>query len=219
MSQIDGFVITPKPAAHVGPGAIGELPGVVRAVGADQVVVVTDAALVAAPVIATVRAVLADAGLPARLFADVHPQPTTDDLAAGADAVAQAAAEAATEAAASASTAAVAAMLRPSAPLVASPPPATFLAAHSASGYAGSWLPATHFGSAHLGSAYSGSAYSGSAYSGSAYSGSAYSGSAHSGSAHSGSVPLGAHSGAGLPAAPPAPAVSSEAAAARIVLV
>jgi alcohol dehydrogenase class IV len=36
-------------------------------------------------VIATVQAVLADAGIPARLFAGVHPNPTTDDLAAGAD--------------------------------------------------------------------------------------------------------------------------------------
>ena len=95
MSAIDGFVIEPKPAAHFGVGAIDQLPGVVRATGAGQVVVVTDAALAATPVIATVMAVLADAGLPARLFSGVHPNPTTDDLAAGAEAVAQAAAEAA----------------------------------------------------------------------------------------------------------------------------
>ena len=41
-------------------------------------------------------AVLADAGLLARLFSGVHANPTTDDLAAGAEAVAQSAAEAAT---------------------------------------------------------------------------------------------------------------------------
>jgi alcohol dehydrogenase len=117
MPQIDGFVITAKPAVHFGPGAIGQLPGVVRAVGASQVVVVTDAALAAGPVIETVLNVLADAGLPARVFAGVHPAPTPGDLADGADVVAQAAADAATTAAASASAAAVAAMLRPSAPL------------------------------------------------------------------------------------------------------
>src|SRR5689334_15016751 len=119
MSQLDRFVIAAKPAVHVGPGAIGELPGIVLAAGADQVVVVTEEALAAAPVIETVLAVLADAGLPARLFAGVHPVPTPADLAGGADAVAEAAADAATTAAASASAAAVAAMLRPSAPLVA----------------------------------------------------------------------------------------------------
>src|SRR5690348_8647788 len=119
MSQLDRLVIAAKPAVHVGPGAIGELPGIVLAAGADQVVVVTEDALAAAPVIETVLAVLADAGLPARLFAGVHPVPTPADLAGGADAVAEAAADAATTAAASASAAAVAAMLRPSAPLVA----------------------------------------------------------------------------------------------------
>jgi alcohol dehydrogenase len=131
MSQIDGFVIAAEPAAHFGPGAIGELPAIVRAAGADQVVVVTDAALATAPVIEKVLAVLAEAGLPARLFAGVHPTPTPGDLAAGAGTVAGAAADAATASAAasaasaaSASAAAVAAMLTPSAPLVA-PHPST----------------------------------------------------------------------------------------------
>src|SRR5689334_10544612 len=119
MSQLDRLVITAKPTVHVGPGAIGELPGIVRAVGADQVVVVTDEALAAAPVIETVLTVLAGAGVPARLFAGVHPVPAPADLAGGTAAVAEAAADAATTAAASASAAAVAAMLTPSAPLVA----------------------------------------------------------------------------------------------------
>ena len=95
MSAIDGFVIEPKPAVHFGVGAIDQLPGVVRATGAGQVVVVTDDALAATSVIATVRAVLADAGIPARLFSGVHPNPTTDDVAAGAEAVTASAAEAA----------------------------------------------------------------------------------------------------------------------------
>ena len=116
MSVVDGFVIAPKPAAHFGVGAIEQLPGVVRATGAGQVVVVTDAALAATPVIATVMTVLADAGLPARLFSGVHPNPTTDDLAAGAEAVAAAAAEASASAAAAAEAAAVTATLRASTP-------------------------------------------------------------------------------------------------------
>src|SRR5579862_6052823 len=88
----DPFVIHPKPAAHFGVGAIEKLPGIVRGTGAEAVVVVTDAALAATPVIAKVTAILADAGLEARVFTGVHPNPTTDDLAAGAEAVAQAAA-------------------------------------------------------------------------------------------------------------------------------
>ena len=118
MSPIEAFVIASKPAAHFGAGAIVQLPALVRATGADQVVVVTDAALAATPVIAIVQAVLADAGIPARLFDGVHPSPTTDDLAAGAAAVAQLTADAA----ASASAAAVTATLKASAPPLSAPP-------------------------------------------------------------------------------------------------
>jgi alcohol dehydrogenase len=132
MSQIDGFVLTAKPAVYFGPGTVGELPAVVWATGADRVVVVTDTALASDSVVERVLTVLADAGLPARLFAGVPPHPTPGDLAAGAEAVVQAAADAAITAAASASAAAVAAMLTPSAPmltpsapLVAPPLPAT----------------------------------------------------------------------------------------------
>src|SRR6266568_2634538 len=113
--SVDGFMIAAKPAAHFGMGAVAQLPALVRAAGADQVVVVTDAATAATPVIATVLAVLAEACLPARLFSGVHPVPSTDDIAAGAGAVAESAARAA----ASASAAAVTAMLRASAPLAA----------------------------------------------------------------------------------------------------
>jgi alcohol dehydrogenase class IV len=118
MSVIDGFVIEPKPAMYFGAGAIDQLPGVVRATGAGQVVVVTDAALASTPVIATVRSVLAEAGLPVRVFSGVHPNPTTEDIAAGAEAVAQAAAEATASASAAAAAAAVTATLRASTPSV-----------------------------------------------------------------------------------------------------
>jgi alcohol dehydrogenase len=129
MSAIEAFVITPKPATHFGVGAIGQLPDVVRATGADQVVVVTDAALASTPVLATVGDVLADAGIPSRLFTGVHSNPTTDDLAAGADAVAQAAADATASASAAAEAAAVTATLKASAPLAAHPRPSASLVA------------------------------------------------------------------------------------------
>jgi len=116
MSMVDGFVIAPKPAAHFGAGSVEKLPGLVRATGADQVVVVTDAALAATSVVARVTAVLAAAGLPVRVFSGVHPNPTTDDVAAGAAFAAAAAASAA----AVADAAIVAATLKPSAPLAAS---------------------------------------------------------------------------------------------------
>jgi alcohol dehydrogenase class IV len=116
MSAFDGFVIEPKPAAHFGVGAIDQLPGVVRATGAGQVVVVTGEALASTSVVATVRAVLAGAGIPACLFTGVHANPTTDDVAAGAAAVTAAAADAAASASAAAVTAAVTATLKASAP-------------------------------------------------------------------------------------------------------
>src|SRR5579859_3010020 len=109
-----GFVITPGPAAYFGVGAIEKLPAIVRATGAHHVVVITDEALAAGPIVATVTDILLDAGLPSHVFDGVHPDPTTADLAAGAAAVATAAAVAATAEAA----AAVAATLKasPSAP-------------------------------------------------------------------------------------------------------
>jgi len=94
-----GFVITPGPAAHFGVGAIEKLPGIVRATGARHVVVITDEALAAGPIVATVTDILLDAGLPSHVFDGVHPDPVTADLAtdyiaAGAAAVAAAAAAA-----------------------------------------------------------------------------------------------------------------------------
>ena len=84
------IVIAPTPHAHFGAGAVGKLPGVVRGSGSDAVVVVTDAALAGTPVVGSVTAVLEAAGLPVTVFSGVHPNPTTGDLAAGADAVAAA---------------------------------------------------------------------------------------------------------------------------------
>jgi alcohol dehydrogenase len=110
---MSGFVIEPKPAAHFGVGAIGKLPDIVRGTGADHVVVVTDAALAVSPVITQVLDILLDAGLPCHVFSGVHPNPTTDDVAVGAEAVA----DAATQAAAAEAAAAVAATLKASPPI------------------------------------------------------------------------------------------------------
>jgi alcohol dehydrogenase len=82
------IVIGPTPNAHFGAGAVGKLPGIVRGLGCDAVVVVTDAALAATPVVARVTGALESAGMPLTVFSGVHPNPTTGDVAAGADAVA-----------------------------------------------------------------------------------------------------------------------------------
>jgi alcohol dehydrogenase len=89
--MISELVISPTPRAHFGVGAVGRLPGIVRGAGGGAVVVVTDAALAVTPVVASVTGVLEAAGMPVTVFGEVHPNPTTDDLAAGADAVARAA--------------------------------------------------------------------------------------------------------------------------------
>ena len=57
------LVISPAPSAYFGVGAVGRLPGLVRASG-DAAVVVTDAALAATTVVAGVAGVLWAAGMP-----------------------------------------------------------------------------------------------------------------------------------------------------------
>jgi alcohol dehydrogenase len=88
------FVLTPMPAAHFGAGVIGELPGLVRGTGSSAAIIVTDPALAGTPVVARARDVLAAGAVTAPVFAGVRPNPSTDDVAAGADAVAGLAAEA-----------------------------------------------------------------------------------------------------------------------------
>jgi alcohol dehydrogenase len=83
------MLIAPKPAAHVDAGAIRELPAIVHGTGASAAMIVTDAALAATPVIAIVAYHLAEADIPVHVFAGVHPNPTTDDIAAGVTALAQ----------------------------------------------------------------------------------------------------------------------------------
>ena len=84
------ITITPAPAAYFGAGAVSKLPAIVRGTGADTAVVVTDAGLAATPVVAAVTGALSAAGIIVTVFSGVHPNPTTDDVAAGADDVAAA---------------------------------------------------------------------------------------------------------------------------------
>src|SRR3984885_5383109 len=83
------MLIAPKPAAYFDQGAIKPLPAIVRETGADAVMIVTDAALAQTPVIGTATYELAEAEIPVHVFTGVHPNPTTDDLAAGAAALAE----------------------------------------------------------------------------------------------------------------------------------
>lgn len=88
------FVLSPTPAAHFGAGAASQLPEIVRGTGSSTAVIVTDPALAATPVVARTRDVLAADGMRVAVFAGVRPNPTTGDVAAGADVVAGLTAEA-----------------------------------------------------------------------------------------------------------------------------
>jgi alcohol dehydrogenase len=87
LSEMSDFQVPRGPVAHFGPGAASQLLRIVRQAGADAVLIVTDAALARTPVIPAVVAPLETADIPVSVFDGVHPNPTTDDIAAGAGAV------------------------------------------------------------------------------------------------------------------------------------
>ena len=89
-SDLAGFAlaIAPTPPAHFGVGSVAKLGPAVAATGGAAAVVVTDAGMLATPVIDAVQTELDDAGIPFIVFSGVHANPTTDDLAAGAEVVA-----------------------------------------------------------------------------------------------------------------------------------
>jgi alcohol dehydrogenase len=82
------ILFTPLPAAHFGAGTLAALPAVVRGTGGQAVALVTDAVLAGTPVVATATAALAAEGLTPAVFPGVQPNPTTEDVAAGAAVVA-----------------------------------------------------------------------------------------------------------------------------------
>ncbi len=88
------FAVGPFPVIRFGIGSVSELPGAVRATGAESVLVVTDRGLADSAVLADLITLLGEAGIAVQTFAGVHPNPTTDDIAAGAAAARSASAAA-----------------------------------------------------------------------------------------------------------------------------
>ena len=88
-SALDGteLDLAAWPVAWFGGGVVRRLPEAVAGTGAPLAVVVTDAGLAATGLPDRISGLLSAAGLPAAVFDGVHANPTTGDLAAGADAV------------------------------------------------------------------------------------------------------------------------------------
>ena len=88
-SALDGteLDLAAWPVAWFGAGAVRRLPEAVAGTGAPLAVVVTDAGLAATGLPDRISGLLSAAGLPVAVFGEVHANPTTGDLAAGADAV------------------------------------------------------------------------------------------------------------------------------------
>lgn len=87
------MVLSPLPAAHFGAGAIDAAAGIVHGTGCRAAVIVTDRGLASTAIVASVASVLAASGIAVTVFSDVHANPTTGDVAAGADQVAALAAD------------------------------------------------------------------------------------------------------------------------------
>ena len=88
-SALDGteLDLAAWPVAWFGAGVVRRLPEAVAGTGAPLAVVVTDAGLAATGLPDRISGLLSAAGLLATVFDGVHANPTTGDLAAGADAV------------------------------------------------------------------------------------------------------------------------------------
>ena len=82
------IVLDPMPPAHFGAGAVNAVAGIVRGTGCQAAVIVTDQGLAGTAVVAGVVGGLAASGIPVTVFSGVHANPTTGDVAAGADTVA-----------------------------------------------------------------------------------------------------------------------------------
>src|SRR5450759_2747422 len=63
-----------------GCGAVRQLPGCLAETGIRKPMIVTDPGLRSTPVLATVIAVLTEAGIPHEVFAEVHGNPIEDDV-------------------------------------------------------------------------------------------------------------------------------------------
>jgi alcohol dehydrogenase len=87
------IVLTPMPTAHFGAGAVAAVAEIVRGTGCETAVIVTDQGLARTAVVASVAGSLTASGMPATVFSEVHANPTTGDVAAGAEMVAALAAD------------------------------------------------------------------------------------------------------------------------------
>ena len=81
--QIPAMEIGPYPAATFADGAVEQLPRLVQTIGARNVVLVSDRGLVATPLPEQAMRLLRQEGLTVEVFAEVQPNPTTDDVDAG----------------------------------------------------------------------------------------------------------------------------------------
>jgi len=81
------FTIDPQGATLFGAGAIQHLPELVASLAQDRVFLVTDPGVVSAGVGGTVESILTRSGVDVRTFAEVHPNPGTDSLDAGGQAI------------------------------------------------------------------------------------------------------------------------------------
>ncbi|WP_406630766.1 iron-containing alcohol dehydrogenase family protein [Amycolatopsis sp. WGS_07] len=82
-NQIPAMEIGPYPAATFADGAIEQLPRLVQNIGARNVVLVSDRGLVATPLPEQAMRLVRQEGLTVEVFAEVQPNPTTDDVDAG----------------------------------------------------------------------------------------------------------------------------------------
>ncbi|WP_051166313.1 iron-containing alcohol dehydrogenase family protein [Amycolatopsis orientalis] len=82
-TRIPAIDIGPYPAAAFAVGAVERLPRLVRTTGARKVVLVSDRGLRATALPEQATDLLRQDGLAVEVFAEVHPNPTTDDVDAG----------------------------------------------------------------------------------------------------------------------------------------
>ncbi|WP_134662396.1 MULTISPECIES: iron-containing alcohol dehydrogenase family protein [unclassified Amycolatopsis] len=83
MPEISAIEIGPYPAATFAAGAVGQLPRLIRAIGARKIVLVSDRGLVATPLPEQTAQLVCQDGLAVEIFSEVHPNPTIDDVDAG----------------------------------------------------------------------------------------------------------------------------------------
>lgn len=83
------FVVATVPTTHFGAGSVEKLPEVLHGTGCIAALIVTDKALAETPMVAQILEMLKRQGIKSKMFSRIRPNPTTDDVAAGAYAAAE----------------------------------------------------------------------------------------------------------------------------------